>query len=555
MDNKNATLFYRTEDLSPEDVLEYYVETPGDEAILKHLRSRVPVVLKGSRGVGKSFLLRVAEAQLRGGFEQDFVLPVYITFSRAALLKQKEDDFVPWMTARISSAVKRSLTKFSLNLSQDSTLYELTKATSKGREIQIDDFIIDQYESLSTDSQDVRGTELLPDSDQLRESLEEACEELGLKRIILLVDEAAHVFVPAQQRQFFTLMRDLRSPKVAVKAAVYPGVTSYGTSFQPVHDSTVVAVDRFVTHENYLESMREIVVRQVVQNSPPTSDSASRDGKSAKNEKSIKELKVMEQNREAFNALAFASMGNPRVLLKTYAEDKLSKSSVKATIKRYFTEDIWSEHSSLADRYPGHSELVDWGRKFIQDTVLEDLHERNENASEWSSALWIHRNAPASVKMALSLLCYSGILVEDRSQVRATRSELGTRYFVNFGCTMSVDAEPIEYGTRLIRKFSPKRMQEFGAKHRAFDEIAMVSILPSEEGRAQALERRLAQSADLLDLTDFQKAKLKELNLKTIGQVLLTDESQYKTLHYVGDSRARQISNAATTAVIEYISG
>lgn len=51
----STELFYRTEDLRLDEVLHYYVESPGDQKIIARLKSRSPVVLRGSRGVGKSF--------------------------------------------------------------------------------------------------------------------------------------------------------------------------------------------------------------------------------------------------------------------------------------------------------------------------------------------------------------------------------------------------------------------------------------------------------------------------------------------------------------------
>ena len=52
-----------------------------------------------------------------------------------------------------------------------------------------------------------------------------------------MFDEACQIFAPKQQRDFFELFRALRSPIVICKAAVYPGLVSYGT-FQQFHDAT-----------------------------------------------------------------------------------------------------------------------------------------------------------------------------------------------------------------------------------------------------------------------------------------------------------------------------
>jgi hypothetical protein len=536
MPEPSSALFYRTEDLAPEEVLDFYVETPGDAQILETLVSRTPVVLRGSRGVGKSFLLRVAEARMRERFETDRVLPVYVTFSRAALLRQSEAGFVPWMTGRISSAIKRALTSYGLSLPNESSLLTLTRSTPKSSPAALDDSVVSQYESFWEQQADVEGARSLPDSDELREAIEDLCTELNLRRVNLLVDEAAHVFVPEQQRQFFTLMRDLRSPRLALKAAVYPGVTSYGPSFQPTHDATVVDVERAITDSGYSESMREIVMRQV--------DASSR------------EAKLIGQYGEAFDVLSYAAMGNPRVLLKTYAASRpFNRSRAQEAIRNYFREDVWSEHSSLGERYPGHRELVDWGRSFIEREVLPTLHSRNVEATETSSAIWVHRDAPQAARSALNLLCYSGLLQEGVSGIRATRSELGTRYIVNVGCNIAQDAEPIAYGHRLKQTLSIKRMQEFGAAHSAFKGLHHHDLVPDDELRHLALRNRLDQPLELLDLTDLQMAKLRELKLVTIGDVLEADEALFRTVRGIAHVRARRIRNAAITAVIEYLSG
>ncbi|WP_315550621.1 hypothetical protein [Microbacterium aurum] len=123
------------------------------------------------------------------------------------------------------------------------------------------------------------------------------------------------------------------------------------------------------------------------------------------------------------------------------------------------------------------------------------------------------------------------------------------------GCNIAQDAEPVQYGSRLRQSLSIKRMQEFGANHPAFKRLDQHDLIPDDELRHTALRRRLDQPADILDLTDWQKTKLRELKLSTIGDVLEAKESLFRTLHYVGDVRARKIRNAAMTAVIEYLSG
>lgn len=527
-------IVYRTEDIPSHEILDYLVESSIDRALIDALKGRSPVILKGSRGVGKSFLMRAAEAEIKRDFSKDKVLPVYLTFAQASLIRQDTPDrFLLWMMAKLCTNILRSAERFGLALPSGSAIQAIQGGAAVG-----DYSRMERVSRIFETSWQNKTPEPLPtavpDPEVLRDAIEDLCDHTGIRRVIVFVDEAAHVFIPEQQRQFFTLMRDLRSPYITIKAAVYPGVTSYGHAFQPTHDATVLSVDRSVTDDEYASSMREIVYKQ-----DPT----------------LK--KQIEPNGDVFDTVAYAATGNPRILLKTMmARAPFNRRNAQETIREYYREGIWAEHSSLAERYPGHRELLDWGRSFIEDSVVPTLHARNSGrSSQTMSHFWIHRDAPQVVREALRLLCYSGIVQEGDSGMRATRGEIGTRYMVNLGCLFAEDAEPIRFGQNVRKHLHLKRMVEYGANHPQYRPLDGVSLASIVSDGNQALEAQLERSVDCLDLTKFQLAKLKDLELTTIGQVLMSGEDDFKRAYYVGDKRARQIRNAAETAVLEYLSG
>jgi hypothetical protein len=527
-------LFFRTEDIRVEDILGYLVETDIDRQVIDTLKGRSPVVLRGSRGVGKSFLLRSAQAELTSSFQTRRVLPVYVTFARAGLITTPAPDrFLAWMTAKICNRIVRATTGFGLALPDGSAVAAIRGGPAPetpSRMEQTERFFEDAWRGNSPDArvQDLPGPEIV------RDAVEDLCRLANLTRVTLFVDEAAHVFIPEQQRQFFTLMRDLRSPYVSVKAAVYPGATAFGDSFQPTHDATVLDLDRVVTDAEYASVMRELVLKQ--------------DASLARS---------IQQYGEAFDTLAYACTGNPRILLKTVARSTpFNRRTVQDTIRAYYREEIWGEHSSLASRYPGHRDLIDWGRRFVETSVLPELYKRNRGrAGETSSYLWVHRDAPQAVREALRLLCYSGILQEGVSGIRATRSEVGTRYMVNLGCQFALDADPIAFGTRLRQGLSVRRMIEFGANHSAYQPINLLKIDELDLASNIALTTRLQAPSTVLDVTAFQRDKLQELGMVTIGDVLAASEADFTKAYYVGRVRSRQMQNAAVAAVLEYLSG
>ena len=70
--------FIRTDDIDPKEVKRFFVETDNDRDIINSLKGTQPLLLVGSRGTGKTMLLRVAEQELSNEFDRERVLPVFV---------------------------------------------------------------------------------------------------------------------------------------------------------------------------------------------------------------------------------------------------------------------------------------------------------------------------------------------------------------------------------------------------------------------------------------------------------------------------------------------
>jgi hypothetical protein len=537
------TDFYiRTEDIKDENVLDLFVETSLDRQIISALKGRNPTVLLGSRGVGKSFLLRVAQAELFRDFNADKVFPVYVSFTKSSLIQTNAPEaFQYWMLARICSAITRGLAKRGLLVPAPAALSVISGGALPDVFAKtVVEEIAEQFESAWKSPSAAIDTKVLPTADDLKDALDDVCRELGISRIALFIDEAAHIFLPEQQRQFFTLFRDLRSPFLTCNAAVYPGVTSYGSTFQLVHDATVLSVDRDITDSDYVKNMREIVERQA--------DSTL--------------IRNIQTNGQNFASLAYAATGNPRILLKTLARaPKLNSSQLNEVLREYYRTDVWSEHSQLAEKYVGHRSLIDWGRKFIESTVLPELKNKNDgylrSDKKTSCFFWLHRDVPKAVEQALRILAYTGIVIEHAQGIKATRSEIGTRYLVNLGCLFAQEGQaPATTAFQVSTNLTFKRMSEYGANHEAFKTLLNVTAsLDDSTVSHAALLLQLEKNISVLDLTEWQRSKLIELGYTTVGAVLNATETDLKQALYVGDVRSRRMRNAAVASVFEYLSG
>lgn len=531
--------FYRTEDIKPEEVSKYFVESTHDRLIIDALKNRNPTILVGSRGVGKSFLLRMAQQELMDEFDLNRSFPVYLTFVKSSLLHSGDPtQFQNWMLARICTSITRSLIKQGLVTELPKTARILLGLDGTEKNPSRLEIIAEEYEnSWKYPGQNIDSSQI-PNVDVLKDALEDLSTSLSINRFVLLFDEASHIFLPEQQRQFFTLFRDLRSHCITCNAAVYPGVTSFGDTFQPAHDATMISLNRDTQSPDYISNMKEIVQKQ--------------------GESTI--LRNIATNSQNFAILAYAASGNPRLLLKTLTSaNRLNSTEINEVIRSYYRTDVWSEHSLLADKYEGHRDIIDWGRQFIEGTVLPDIKSKNDDYlsrdKATSTYIWVHRDAPEVVKEALRVLAYTGVLSEQDSGIKASRSEIGTRYFVNLGCLFALEAVPTATAFNIAKGLTPKRMTEFGANHSAFSRLLERIQRIEPQSAPTLLNHQFQRDIDVLDLSSWQIRKLRDLKLNTVYDVFNASEDKLKEASYVGPKRARQMRNAAVAAVLEYLSG
>ena len=539
--NDSKTFVIRTEDLRPEEILKLFVPTERDRQLVAGLRAPTPLIIEGSRGTGKSLLLRVCEQEQLADFATDRVLPVYVSFVKSSLLSTKnEQQFQHWMLARLSTLILRALYKAGL-LARPS---EATAVLAGGRigapgEVSELEKVAQRFEDSYKSPGITVDDALIPSVEAFRDAIQDVAEELQIRRFNVLFDEAAHIFRPEQQRQFFTLFRDLRSPYMTCNAAVYPGVTSYGPSFEAVHDAQVESLHRDVSSPSYREQMREIVLKQA--------DSELQGN--------------IERNGENFDALAYAVSGNPRLLLKTVSLARsLRSAEVQGVLKDFYRNAVWSEHSLLAERYPGHRDLIDWGRVFVEQQAIPDASQKNDawradGKNERTCYFWVHRDAPEVVREALRLLAYTGIVTKLDSGVVATRRDVGTRYAVNIGCLAAPSANPVSYITDLRRGLTIKRFTEYGQNYASFAELAGRVGEMVEADLSTTLGALLERSVVVLDLSWHQKTALRSSGIETIGQALASTEADFRRAAYIGPVRSRKMMNVVTAAVLEFLSG
>ncbi len=327
-----SNFYLRTESIKPEEILNLCVKSKQDEQIIRALRSSEPCILEGSRGTGKSFLMRVAQQEIDDG--EGHGVAVFVSFNISSLISTNDrHQFYHWMLAKTLRALLVKLKKKGYVVSPFSAGLLSNDECNNQDSVEMDlERIVKSFEG-SYRSLDQVLTTSLPDIEDVKEAIQEICEENKIDRIYFFFDEAAHVFRPEQQRQFFSLFKDLRSPYVTCNAAIYPGVTYFGDSFEPIHDCIYKVIERDIRDPEYLGYFKEIALKQA-------------DATLAN---------AIERNVDLFATIAFAGGGNPRMILKTLQDlAKFNSTNVDQVIKDFY-------RGSLDNTTVEYYNIYDWG--------------------------------------------------------------------------------------------------------------------------------------------------------------------------------------------------
>jgi len=536
-----ADFYLRTESIKQSDIKRLSVVNSEDIGLIKALISSEPCLLEGSRGTGKSFLMKVSEIEIEEKHPDS--IPVFVAFNKSSLINTDDAlQFYHWMLAKTLKALTNKLRKKGLAVSGYSAGLLSNEESDNPNSVETNLKTIVKIFEESYKGQSNIDVSSLPDIEDVKEAIENICNENSINRIYFFFDEAAHVFRPEQQRQFFNLFKDLRSPYITCNAAIYPGVTYFGDSFEVTHDCTYKKIERNIKDSDYLQYFKDIVFKQAPQ-----------------------ELQeAFDNQRELFNTLALCSGGNPRILLKTVQDlERVNVSSVNNLIKEFYRGRIWAEHTELGEKYKGHQQIIDWGRDFLEKTVIPTIEKYNsvrveKGIDESSIYFWIHKDSPEPVKEALRLLTYTGIITKLDSSIRATRSELGARYEVKYGCIISLESSPHAESKRFYESLSLKKHPEFGKQHGAYSGISTFSLLKDDNEQYKAsLQSMLEKPIDVLSLlTEWQKGKLKQAGIISIEDLhSKTEDNLIESIYNVGPVRARIMKNAATAELLEYLSG
>lgn len=538
----------RAENLTKDELQGWTALTQRDRNLINKLKGPGAKLLTGPRGSGKSTLIRYAYYEL---LEEQSSFPVYVNYSHSLRLEPYFHTqanaaviFRQWVLAQILKGANEASQRLRAKL--PTSLAALAVNSEK---------LIQSLEKGEAPSDEALTITVA----QLVSGLESICHSAGFKRVVLLLDDAAHAFSEEQQSEFFELFRQLRTRYISPKAAVYPGITAYSPNFHVGHEAEQLNAWYDAGSEHYIASMIGMLGRRL-----PAEKRALLDGR-----------------EEIVELLAHCAFGIPRGFLTMLSAliDRIEEGGLKGgwtdarPIIEGHAQSVRKVFASLEARLPKFKNFVELGFD-LEKSMLENLRKRNslkEDPSEKTTQIGIEEPVAHGLDRVLHMLEYAGVVRDvGSSQSRGTKGSY-KRYFIHHALVASDNA------LSLGRSFSLRSVSEALAARDSHNlvRIKATTLLGSDyESRCTlnlspctrcGAERMFAEQKYCMrcgnelrdrsiyhDLLNTSIARLplpdkkiegilQHTTLRTVNDILSDEQNQVRNVPYVGSTWAQRI--------------
>ncbi len=564
----------RTEDLDLQQIKDLAVLGDFEKEVVAKLKIAGSHLVQGARGIGKSMLLREAEADLDSHYVKDRNIGVYVNFKTSTLLEGVKADnknaFQIWVGAKILQALYEKL--IHLDVIRDDGANDPFKKifgieTISGMKEALQNKI-HLLQRLSREAHPEKliaeiGDDFLDkvnDISYVNDIIRDIIHEYQLNRVVFLFDEAAHTFIPEQQEIFFEIFKLLHGGKVAVKAAVYPSITSYGKNFEVGQDAILIPLGRYETGNIGRESTRRLY-RELIE-------------KRIKNPAALK--KILSKG-DLLDQCIHLSSGNPRAFLhlfnKVYEKGYTERDLLSCT-QDYVDQELLPYHLGLSKRLPKYSHHVRIGLEILRDYIIPELRVKNsreKKTQSQSSFFTFQRDISPNLKLAIDLLCYSG-LISKQGTVKISARKSGQRYMVNLSLMFTEKAFISNKFSEVIKMLTLSDYKEFNANDTGLN--VFLEKLKQSSDECQECSSELPGNAkfcpncahpvagksivgqlldDPVSNLSISKAICERIKkvYPSVGDIVHCSRAELKRIPYIKDVRSKIIKNAAD----EYISG
>lgn len=581
----------RTESLDDSLIKEYFVDHNDD--IITRLLDSEQYLLEGSRGIGKTMLMKKAVIESQKIFGQASILCVWVSFEESIRLERIRvvdssiDPFLQWTMGKVLNEVLHSIIKIKplcLDSLNDrlaaifgTKLNDDAKAIFQKYSIILNDYIQTLEKGDITDNTQLMSklpsTELgniLDNPHSFKNFLLGLISDFKLERIVLLFDEAAHVFSHNQQEKFFTLFKSLRDPRIACKAAVYPGITNYGKYFEKGQDAKELRITWSPQNDTDIKYIKDIIKVRIQKFDPDYWGKLTIDS-------------------QIINTICMCSNGNPRFAFHLIDELKSSKAFEQKNITmvmlinciRIIVETKWKELDTLKQRLVRYKVFIQEAENIMKKIFMRNLRDWNNKQRKQNRKLaagfYISTSVYDKISKIFDILAYSNLIMINNSKKSIGKDQYG--YYISINpallfsdliirevSEMNKVVFAIEYNQayfetnpeiRLLIDYM-KEENEFNCSNTKCNFVTQDESYsfcpkcgsPIHKSESDSLYKILrSHSIENLKLSPKIIIRIKERFI-TVGDIYDADVEEIK-MPYIKEVRSEQIKNAA----IEYMAG
>lgn len=492
----DSELILAAEDFPDDQFQKYHTFSTYENKILRKLIAHAPVLIRGGRGSGKSALLKEAFFRSNTPPLSENILGIYISLRYLPLLRSEGKDYENYFCKLVIDNIKKTIGSI---------------------------------------NQEIEEFNPNPDIGELQRELLQLSTKIQ-KRIVLFFDDAAHIGRETSLKEFFDIFRTLSSNTVSCKAAIYPGVTEFGSRFDLLNDANVIDIARNEENPSFSSFFKEIIdVRY--------SQSINHDS-----------IKLPIDDFARF--LGRAVTGNVRAFI--YAMNHLIEISndgpiglleIEKTLKNLAIEYYWPLLEELEPKLGKYEPLVEPSRE-LAEILYEDVSKLVDRPDYGPSCL-INREVVERLKKLFEIMEYAGFVVKRDSSRAMKNGGRGTRYILNL-CNLLEVMPSNRLTTDLFNKWITIE-KEYTQIHRRgiLDKITLPPL--DDSSNLGILEKDISvlakSKAYPYGLTPHRMARLQLGNFSTVGAVAEAKDEELLELQDIGDHWLNRIRSVVGQAI------
>jgi hypothetical protein len=484
----DANLVLAAEDFDRDEFKRLHRFSANDERLIAKLVAHGPVLLQGSRGSGKSALMREAADRLPLSKPDVPALGFYLSLRHMPLLRSSGDVYQKILCELLIERINRVLAG--------------------------SDYILDAVPSLAS----------------VQTGLTDLAQSLQ-KRIVLMFDDAAHIGREASLADFFDVFRTLSSSAVSCKATIYPGVTNFGNRFDVYNDATVVDVIRDEDQSGFSKLFADVV--------------------SARFPELAEKRFASDLTLEQFSGFVGKSvLGNMRSFIFACNAVASTEGSIGLpTLGKCFLEMTTNFYWPLIDEVKpklGKYVPVVEPAKQIAETLLVECG-RQQNPS-----VIVHRDIVTRLAKAFEILEYVGFISRRESSRAMKSGGRGSRYAINLCMLLEkIPGTRLTNDIYQTWKVGTDEPIQIHSKGMVLANLAMPELAEGSDPEIlkDPVDTISKSSAYPYGLSERMIEKLHQAAIHTIRDLYEAPEGQLDDIPYIGEYRVKQLKDIVAQAI------